>query len=356
MERDLNFMQSLLLAKSPSSVENEAIKVWDDYMAGLKVFTHSYEDNIKNSGWSIGHGPKKLLLSGHIDEIAFAVVDVDSKGFITLAPMAGPDKKCLPGAKLLVLTEKNTYVPGVIQKMPIHIESKEKCLDKIADIDKLKLDIGAESKSEAEELGVFVGCPVIFDRNIILEHGKNRIVGNALDDKVAVYIIAQIAKTLASLPESHDLFDKYTITFLAGTQEESGLRGLTVAAHNINPDVSIDIDVTFACDGGLISGKDNGEIHLGAGPVIQFGQDKNRDIAIDLIKVASYNKIDFQRGFAKCGGTNTNAIQLHSKDCKTMLISIPNMSMHTPNETCDWRDINGAIKILSEYIIVDLAK
>lgn len=350
MERDLEFMGALLQAKSPSSVENEAIKVWDDFMAKLEGFSHAYSDNIKNSGWTIGHGPTKILLSGHLDEIALAVVNVDSSGYITLASMAGPDKKCLPGSKLLILTEKNTWVPGIIQKAPIHIEHSENTIDKVSGYSDIRLDIGVESKEEAEELGVFTGCPVVFDRNIILEHGKNKVVGNALDDKAAVYVISQVAKSIANLPQDHELFEKYTIYFLAGTQEESGLRGLSVAAHNINPDISIDLDVTFACDGGLVSGKNSGEVYLGKGPVIEFGQDKNREIAIELMKIASYNKIDFQRGFAKCGGTNTDVIQLYSKDCKTMLVSIPNMSMHTPNETCDWRDLSGAIKLLTEYL------
>lgn len=347
MEKDFEFFKNLLEAKSPSSVESEAIKVWDDYMSKLGYMYHTYEDKIGNSGWSIGNGPTKILFSGHLDEIAFAVSGISEDGFITLASMAGPDKKCLPGGRLLILTDENTWIPGIIQKAPIHIEGREKTIDKAIELENVKLDIGASNKEEVHKLGIFPGSPVVFERNINLEFGENKLYGNALDDKVAVYIISQIAKNLDR--SKTEIFDKYTFIFLAGTQEESGLRGLTVAAHNINPDISIDLDVTFATDGGLISPK-YGDIKLGKGPVLESGQDKSRRILQELLKIAKEKEINIQRGFARCGGTNTNAIQLNAKDCETMLVSIPNMSMHTPNETCDWRDIEGAIKLILGYI------
>jgi endoglucanase len=350
MKRDLKFMEEILSAKSPSSVENEGIKVWDNFMSGLHGFTHTYEDNIKNSGWSIGHGSEKVLLSGHIDEIALSVISIDSDGFITLASMAGADKKCLPGSKLLVLADSGKWIPGIIHKAPLHIEHVEKTIDKVCNYKELKLDVGASSKEEVENMGIFPGSPVVFDRNIILEFGENKVVGNALDDKAAIYVISQVAAYLSELDVDNPIFYKYKFIFLAGTQEETGCRGLTVASKNINPDISIDLDVTFACDGGLVtSGSAGGEVYLGKGPVIEFGPDKNREIALELVNLAKEKEIPYQRAFSRNGGTDTNTIQLSSKDCKTVLLSIPNMSMHTQNETCDWRDLGACVDLIISY-------
>ena len=70
-----------------------------------------------------------------------------------------------------------------------------------------------------------------------------------------------------------------------------------------------------------------------------------------MTNAATLHNLKFQRGVARCGGTNTDAIQLNSRDCETMLVSIPNLSMHTQNETCDWRDVEDAIKIIGETIL-----
>ena len=338
------FLKKLLEAKSPSGVEKEAINVWDSEMESIGL-KHYYKDPIGNSGWSLGEGATKVLLSGHLDEVAMAVVKVDDDGYLGIANMAGIDKKCLPGSKVQVLSELGKWIPGIIQKAPIHVEEDR---DKAEKLESLVLDLGCESKSEVSELAIYPGCPIVHERNINLEFGQHRLYGNALDDKIGVFITAEVARIMVS-KATPELLEKYTFIFLATTQEESGLRGAAVAAENIKPNISIDIDVTFATNGGLVSSSKYGEVKLGSGPVIEFGQDKDRDTSIHLIQLASQLGISVQRGFARCGGTNTDEIQLNGGYCRTNLISIPNMSMHTPNETCDWRDVEGAIKLISGY-------
>ena len=50
------------------------------------------------------------------------------------------------------------------------------------------------------------------------------------------------------------------------------------------------------------------------------------------------------------GGTDAAAIQLTRGGVATALISIPNRYMHSPVEICDLRDVDGAVKILTETI------
>ena len=45
---------------------------------------------------------------------------------------------------------------------------------------------------------------------------------------------------------------------------------------------------------------------------------------------------------------------MSSTNCETMLVSIPNINMHTQNEICDWRDITSAIEIISGVLNEDL--
>ena len=90
-------------------------------------------------------------------------------------------------------------------------------------------------------------------------------------------------------------FDDYTFYGVANTQEEVGLRGAMVTSKRINPDISIDIDVTFATDEGRgIKTESYGDIKLGKGPVIMSGPDKSWNLRCKMIEVAEINEIPYQ--------------------------------------------------------------
>ena len=347
--KDLLF--GILEKPSPSSQESGAIKVWDEFMGGLGL-KREYVDKIGNSGWSLGTGPIKVLISAHIDELGLIVTNIDDKGFITLDKVGGVDVKTLPGSEIMFLNGKKTS--GVVCKKPIHAEKKEdrETVDKC---ENLKVFIGAETKEEVQELGINIGTLAVYGKNIDLEYGPNKIKGPGLDDKIGVLIVSWLAEKLKKESEI-ETRHKYTFVFLAGTQEEVGLRGLHVASHNINPDISIDIDVTVTQDGELGIEKSRwGDLKLGDGCVINYSPENSRRIARAMKEIAEENNLPIQEcavGWA--GGTNTTTIQLNSKDCETQLISIPCLNLHTPLEICDWRDVKSAVELIAETLKSDI--
>jgi endoglucanase len=139
----------------------------------------------------------------------------------------------------------------------------------------------------------------------------------------------------------------YTVIGCACVGEESGLLGAHKAARQINPDISIDLDVLHAADTELYDKTKYGEIKLGEGPVITWGQDKSRR----LNKILGSGGIKTQDGAERIGGTNTKEFYLEGTDTETTLLSLPLLSMHTPIETMDWRDIEGAIELLTSTTI-----
>lgn len=334
-------MAALLQAYSPSGLEQEALKVWDSYCHSIGLDPY-YSDKIGNHAFSLGHGPEKILLSGHIDEVNARVIYIDNDGNISITSTGGMCRKSLVASEVTILGDKGP-VKAIVGKKPIHLESaKER--GEVEEFDELRLDVGAESREEVEALGICPGSIVVYKRNVDVDFGQNRIASNSLDDKVAVYITAMIMTQLQQSVASWG--EKYTIIGMAAAQEETGCRGAQIAAHNINPDVSIDFDVTFATDGGLgIKKSKQGEVCLGRGGVIQYGPDKSIRIANLLKEVCRNREIPFQTVAGRCGGTNTNQIQLMSANCETMLVSIPNRNMHTPVEVCDWRDIDSIIRM-----------
>lgn len=345
-------LKNLLNSCSPSGYEEKSQEIIKDFIENLGL-KPDYSDKIGNLGCKIGRGPIKVLISGHIDEIAMSVLNIDEQGFITPINMSGCDKKVLPGSQVLIMTETG-LIKGVVCKHPLHLEHADKIADKVMDFEYYKISIGCDSKKEVEDMGVYVGCPIIFERNVDVDFGKHKILGNALDDKVGVFITFSILETILGNSEVNSWRDKYTVYFISGVQEESGCRGLKVAANNINPDISIDFDVTFAGDGGFVKKDKYGDISLGKGPVIMYGQDKSVRIAKILKDIAKEKEFMYQTGVARPGGTNTSSIQLFSKNCETMLISIPNLNMHSPNEICDFRDIAIAVELVSSMILEEL--
>ena len=337
------FLEKLLKTPSPSGYEWAGLEVWKSEME--PEFSLAYSDGSGNLGYSIGTGSKTIILSGHIDEICLAVRYIDDSGFLIPCQMAGVDKKVLPGHSVIVIGDNGEQIHGVVQKNPIHLEFKGK--EKPLDFDDLKIDLGVRSKEDVESLGVHVGSLIVLEREINLDFGKNMLHGNSLDDKSGVYVISEVLKALKK--DLGEWRSKYTVIGIACIGEESGLLGARRIMNKINPEISIDIDVTHACDTGQFKREKYGDIKLGEGVVLEYGQDKSRRLNKIFQEVADQEKINYQRSVSGIGGTNTKEFYLGG-DCETTLLSLPLLSMHTPIETMSWDDIDGAIKLLTETI------
>lgn len=341
-------LKKLILSLSPSGFEDEAVNIFDSEVSKIPGVRHYYRDKIGNSAWAIGEGSIKVLISGHIDAISARIQNITEDGIMSLVNVGGMDRKALIGSEVIVLGNKGP-IKGVIEKIPIHIEYFEDDENnKIGPFSDLRLDIGAENKDQVLEQGITPGCPIVHARCFDLEFGPaQRVRGNELDDKLGVFTSIETFRRLAEegFPE------KYTIICLATTQEETGLRGSTVATKNINPDISIDFDTLPATDGDLNIKKDaHGDIKLGKGAVISWGPEKSARLCRALNEIANKNEIKVQNETTSSGGTNTSRFQLFSDDCECALISFPLRNLHTPVETADWKDIEGSIELLTKTI------
>ena len=355
MREDKEFLKELLTAPSPSGQEEKALEVWKKFMAPMS--TECYSDKMGNSAFKIGQGKTKILLSGHIDQVNARVSLIHDSGLLALHYTGGIDNRILPGSRVWVLLGSGDLIPGAIIKIPMHLDDDDKWPENHRDMSQIRLDVGAESKEDVENLGIHPGNLVVYNAPVDLDWGKNRICSPSLDDKIAVYINAMIVKKLwlsydSVAPKLPAWALKYEVIALAAVQEETGLRGATVAARNIGADISIDADVTFCSDDEMSGPKEKiGDIKLGKGPVISFGADKSIRLNRILMEVAKEKGLEYQTESSIAGGTNTDAIQLFSADCETAHVALPNREMHGTNEMCDWRDIDACIDLLYQTII-----
>ncbi len=337
----LKFLEELLQTSGPSGYEIETAKVYREYLA---QFADSVETDVMGNTLGVLNKDAKLkvMLAGHYDEIGFQTVFISDEGLIYIRPVGGINKLTVPGTEVNVLTEKGK-VPGVIGSKPIHLlEPKER--DNAVEIKNTWVDIGAENKKEAQklvEIGDFIAVRSNYEKL-----GKNRIKSKGMDDKIGAFVVAETLKELSKRKL------KVAVYAVGTVQEELGLRGATTSAFGISPDVGFAVDVTFSTDNPGVSKTLMGDVTLGKGAVICKNADNNIVLGKKIRKVAKSKKINVQESASHraSGGTDTCVMQLTRAGVATALVSIPNRYMHTPVEMCDLRDVEDAIKLLTETI------
>ena len=120
----------------------------------------------------------------------------------------------------------------------------------------------------------------------------------------------------------------------------------------MEPDVAIVVDVTWASDYPGTDPKDTGEVALGKGPVLCNAPIIPRWLNQRLLDCAKKAGVEVQmESAARMTSTDGDRIHLAGKGIPMALISIPLRYMHTPGETADWRDVEGCIALLAEFLV-----
>jgi len=136
-------------------------------------------------------------------------------------------------------------------------------------------------------------------------------------------------------------------------QEEVGdFAGSRTTAYATEPDVSVAIDVTRASDVRGGDHEDEGKIVLGGGPTLTRGPSLHPDVFELLHDTAEAEGIPFtlevSRGHT---WTDADAVYLSRHGVATGLVSIPLRYMHSPIETADLGDIEGAVRLLVAFAL-----
>lgn len=339
-QRSMKFLEDLMNSASPSGYESEAAKVYRDYLADC---CDTRCDVMGNTIAALNSSaPVRVLLDAHYDEIGFQIVYISEEGLLYFRPNGGIDKLNVPSSEVDILTASGK-VPGVIGKKPIHLLSDDE-RSKAIDLKNMWIDIGAESREEAEKL-VAVGDPVVMRNNFRMLN-QNRFISKGTDDKIGAFIVAETMRNLAKRKLNVAVFG------VGAVQEEVGLRGAAASCYAVDPDIAFAIDVGFATDLPDIPKKQYGDIILGKGPALNHSCDNNIVLGKILRNIAKTKKIPYQEAVAHraTGGTDAAVIQLSRGGIATALLSIPNRYMHSQVEMCDLRDAEAAVKLLTETI------
>ncbi len=279
--------------------------------------------------------PRKIMLAAHMDEIGLMVREIVD-GFIYVHRISGVDNRVMMAQPVLVHGRKP--LPGVVASVPPHLLSAN-ARKKYPAMDELIVDVGLPAAEVAE--WVRIGDLITPDVPLLELNGK-RVAAKALDDRASV---AAVTACLDQLQGMHHRWDVYAT---ATVQEETGLLGAATAAHAIQPDIAIALDVTFAPQPGIDAeeGKE-----MGAGPTLGVGPNFHPKLIDKLRETARQYEIKLQDEIIPgASGTDAWAIQVALEGIPTALLGFPIRNMHSPVETVDLRDIERAGRLMAHFI------
>lgn len=279
---------------------------------------------------------KKVMISAHTDEVGFMVKDITKEGYLELCEVGGIDSRILLSKKVFVGDNK---IPGIIGIKAVHMTTKEE-REKTVDIEKLYVDIGAESYEEAIKY-VERGDYIAFDSKYT-KLSDTRVKAKALDDRTGVAILIELLKRDAE-------YDFYAVF---NSLEEIGLKGAMTASYCVNPDIALILEGTTCSD---VSGTDeyNQSTKLGEGVALSIcdgASCSSPELNSYILKLAKDNDIKLQFKRTNKGGNDAGAVQLAKDGVQTAVLSVPLRYIHSPVSVMDLRDYESANKLVSKFI------
>ncbi len=291
----------------------------------------------------------KILLDAHIDEIGFIVRYIDKNGFIRFTQVGGQNPRILPGQKVTIHSSSGEDIIGIIGETPIHL-IKQEDRKKPIKIEELFIDVGIASADEVKKY-ISVGDYVILKQECVAFKGNKRICSKAFDDRAGCFVLIML---IMELSKEKEKLDKDLI-FEFATQEEIGVRGATVGAYKISPDIGVVVEVSHAIDFPGISKDKHHECSLGSGVSIRVGPNLYPKLTKLLINTSKEEDIPFTLiAEPRPTPTDARAIQMTKSGIPCALVSVPLRYMHTNVEVIEYQDLLHTISLLKSFIMKDL--
>lgn len=332
------FLKRLLDTPGPSGFESAPARVWREEAS---KFATVRADVVGNSIATVeGGGGPTIMLAGHIDEIGIIITYIDDNGFAFIEAIGGWDPQVLVAHRVRFMGP-NGDVQGVIGKKPIHLMKPEE-REKASKMTDLWVDFGTSTRAETLE-HVNVGDAGVIDSRL-LELPNGRIVSRSIDDRIGAFVVLEALRRYAENP------GVARVVAVATTQEEIGYSGggARAAAHTVNAQMAIAVDVTFATDHPSVEKKEVGDHKLGGGPVLTRGSVISPVVFRLLKHAADAAAIPYTLHAAgRVTSTDADAIQLSREGVATGLVSVPNRYMHSPNEMVALEDVHLAAELIA---------
>ena len=289
-------------------------------------------------------GPK-VMIAGHMDEVGAMVVGITDKGFIKLIPVGSISAPIMMSEHLNIIIDDGSYVSGVVGAKPPHL-LRDGASKQVSDFDDFVLDIGADSKDHALQMGVRIGQQVVFENIYKVSKDGKKIFSKAWDDRFGCGMALDILQSVDITKLPCQLYAG------ANVQEEVGLRGAGTSAYMVKPDLFIAVDCSPCADtfeDSEIGGK------LGGGFMIRFYDPScimHQGMRKFVEEVANEHNIKFQY-YKSGGGTDAAKVQLSEDGVLVCTIGMPSRYIHSSTSMIhldDYEAVKAVILAMLEKI------
>lgn len=284
-------------------------------------------------------GPK-VVLAGHMDEVGFMVRHITDDGFLRFLPLGGWWEQVILGQRLEVITRRGRVL-GVTGAKPPHLMDQEE-RGKIVQKKDMYLDVGASSKEEVEAMGIRLGDPIVPVGPFTIMAKSKSYLAKAFDNRIGCALAIEALREAAKGRRVNHLYAVGTV------QEEVGTRGAKTAAHAINPDVAIILEVDIAGDIPGVKPEESA-VKLGKGPSLLLYDARmipNLRLRDLVIQTAEKEGIPLQFGAMPGGGTDGGMFHMHNAGVPCVVIGVPTRHIHSHTSIINRDDYDATLKLL----------
>ncbi|MEI3613494.1 M42 family metallopeptidase [Pseudogracilibacillus sp. SO30301A] len=308
-------------------MQNELEKYSDDVI---------YDNLGSVFGVKRGDGPR-VMVAGHMDEVGFMVTQITENGMIRFQTLGGWWNQVLLAQRVQIMTKKEIVI-GVIGSIPPHNLTPEQ-RKKPMEIKNMLIDIGADDRKDALEMGVRPGDTILPICPFTPMANDKKILAKAWDNRYGCGLAIELLKEVKDESLPNELYSGATV------QEEVGLRGAETAANLIKPDIFFALDASPAND---MTGDDKEFGQLGKGALLRIFDRTmitHRGMREFVLDTAESNNIPYQY-FVSQGGTDAGRVHLSSSGVPSAVIGICSRYIHTSASIIHIDDYSAAKELL----------
>ncbi|MDC0700873.1 M42 family metallopeptidase [Priestia aryabhattai] len=285
-------------------------------------------------------GPK-VMVAGHMDEVGFMVTSVTDKGMLRFQTLGGWWSQVLLAQRVHVVTKKGP-ITGVIASIPPHLLDESQRNKPMA-IKNMMIDVGADSKQEAAEMGIRPGDQIVPICPFTPMANEKKILAKAWDNRYGCGLAIELLKEVKNEKLPNILYSGATV------QEEVGLRGAQSAANMIKPDLFYALDASPAND---TSGDKNAFGQLGKGVLLRIFDRTmvtHRGMREFILDTAETNSIPYQY-FVSPGGTDAGRVHTSNNGVPSAVIGVCSRYIHTHASMIHVDDYAAAKELLVKLV------
>ncbi|MFJ8255730.1 M42 family metallopeptidase [Peribacillus asahii] len=282
-----------------------------------------------------------VLVAGHMDEVGFMVTSITDNGMIRFQTLGGWWSQVLMAQRVQIITD-NGPVIGVIGSVPPHLLD-EKLRAKPMDIKNMLIDIGADDKEDAKQIGIKPGQQIVPICPFTPLANKKKILAKAWDNRYGCGLAIELLKDLQGETLPNTLYSGATV------QEEVGLRGAQTAASLIKPDIFFALDASPAND---TSGNKREFGQLGKGALLRIFDRTmvtHRGMREFILDTAETHNIPYQY-YVSQGGTDAGKVHIANEGIPSSVIGICARYIHTHASIMHVDDYAAARELIGKLV------